>query len=134
MTYMVTWSPDRTREVTDVDGLEAVLDEITGQQHRLVVGVYQQRDGRWVGMDIGVGHPERSFVFFNARDGGYGVESDLPEWDGDIVFDFGGQGTDYHPEETRVSAATAVQAARQWVMTGQRPTCVSFDAAEAGAA
>jgi len=134
VTYLVTWSPDGERDVADVEGLQAVLDEVTARRERLVVGVYQQRDGHWIGMDFGVGHQQRSFVFFNAREGGYGVETDLPEWDGDIVFDFGGQGTDYHPEETRVRPATAIQAARQFVETGQLPTCVSFDTAEAGAA
>lgn len=127
MKYLVTWGAVGEREVGGPGELDEVLQQVLAQRERLVVGVYYQADsGRWVGMDLGVGHPERSFVFFNERGAGYGQENGVGTWDGDIVFDDGGQATEYHPEETRVRAQTALAAAREFVTTGEQPTCVCW--------
>lgn len=124
MNYLVSWGRDEEREVATAEEMDAVLREIAGERTRVVVGVYRKDAGRWVGMDVGIGHPERSFVFFNDRHGGYGSEPGIEAWDGDISFDDGGRATDYHPEETRVLAETAMRAAQEYVTTGQQPTCV----------
>jgi Immunity protein Imm1 len=126
--YLVTWGPSSEQEITSPRDLDAVLRRVAAVGQPLVVGVYYQVDsGRWVGVDIGVGHPQRSFVFLNERGGGYGREDGVAEWDDDIVFDDGGQPTDYHPEETRVRAQTALRAAREFVATGHRPSCVTWE-------
>lgn len=128
MKYLVTWGADAEQEVGSPAELDDLLGRIRAQQARVVVGVYyRDSGGQWVGLDIGVGHPERSFVFFNQRGAGYGRETSLYMWGADIVFDDGGQGTGYHPEETRVRAETALDAAREFVATGKRPTCVTWE-------
>ncbi|HKT03648.1 MAG TPA: Imm1 family immunity protein [Rugosimonospora sp.] len=128
MKYLVTWGAGGEQEVSSPAELDALLYRIRAAQTRVVVGVhYQATNGRWVGMDIGVGHPERSFVFFNERGGGYAREPSLYVWSDDIVFDDGGQATGYHPNETLVRAEKALDAAREFVATGKRPTCVTWE-------
>ncbi|MDG4786666.1 Imm1 family immunity protein [Micromonospora sp. WMMD1102] len=47
-------------------------------------------------------------------------------------FSYGGQATDYHPAETRITPARAFEVVREIVGTGERPTTVDWD--EQGAA
>jgi hypothetical protein len=39
----------------------------------------------------------------------------------------GGQATDYHPAETRITPTKAFELVRQLVATDERPTCVEWD-------
>ncbi|MBT8228366.1 MAG: hypothetical protein HKP61_18215 [Dactylosporangium sp.] len=79
------------------------------------------------GLEVGVGHPDRAFVHFTTADGlgsGHGAEPGAEPWPNTLAWDYSGQRTDYDPVKTRVTPAAARQAARQYVTTGQRPTCV----------
>jgi hypothetical protein len=130
MTYLVSAGRDEPRQIADVDDLDALLDALAARAELsgpLVVGIYRQDGEHWLGMDLGIGHPERSFLFATGDDGGYGCEQGVEPWPADIVFDYGGTPTDYHPEETRVRPATARQAARELVASGQLPSSVRWE-------
>lgn len=81
------------------------------------------------GLEVAVGHPERSVVHWTAVTGhgsGYGVEPGVPPWPEIIAFDYGNQISCYLPDQTRVTAQTGRLAARQYVTTGERPTCLQW--------
>jgi hypothetical protein len=127
MAFVVSWGRGGQREITAAQELDPLLEEAAEQARTsgpVVVSIYRHDDGHWVGMDIGVGHPERSFAFYNDTGGGYGFEASLELWADDIVFDYGGAPTEYHAEETRVRPAAALHAAREYVATGRRLTCL----------
>ncbi|MFD6665531.1 Imm1 family immunity protein [Micromonospora chalcea] len=75
-------------------------------------------------LDICIGHPERSFVYHVAVDGSsaWVYQPDL-EPGPVFTFEYAGTPTDVWPERTRVTNATAWQAARQFLTSGgQDPT------------
>jgi hypothetical protein len=130
MTYTVSTGRNEPQKVANADELDALLDALTEQAQvsgPVVVGIYRQDGAHWSGMDIGIGHPERSFLFATGDAGGYGFEPGLEPWPEDISFDYGGTPTDYHPEETRVRPATARRAARDLVTTGRLPGSVEWE-------
>jgi hypothetical protein len=130
MMYTVNAGHTEPHEVADARELDALLDALTEQAEvsgPVVVGIYRQDGTHWFGMDVGIGHPERSFLFATGDDGGYGFEPGLEPWPEDISFDYGGTPTDYHPEETRVRSVTARRAARELVTTGRLPGCVQWE-------
>jgi hypothetical protein len=88
------------------------------------------------GLQLGVGHPHRAFVVWLNADanhsivpghGGYGIDDDLDPWPEPIGFDCGADVIDFKPAWTRVSPRSAIQAAREYVLTGAMPTCLRFD-------
>ena len=131
MTYLVTWGSDGERTVSTAEELSTVLDEVAPRRGKhgapYLVGVYLD-DGEEFppGVEVGLGHPDRAFVFNLGPGGGYGYEPGLDAWPEDIVFDVGGQTADYHPDQTRLTPQAARQAALEYVRTGQRPTCVEW--------
>lgn len=142
MTFVVMWDgpsitePDRGGEasISTAAELDAVLDQVADQavtdDQPYAVQIY--RDGEDVGLMIGVGHPERSFVSW--------VDNAVPEGTGDaaahepgvvapnepIGLDFFGTWTELDPQRTRVMPEAARQAAREYIETGQRPTGVEW--------
>ncbi len=127
------------RPVSSVADLDEVLDEAETLRGdggaALVVTIIPVVVGAQFdelpGLEIGLGHPDRAFIFFGTAEGvgsGYGVESGVEEWPTVIGWDYSGSWTDYEPAKTRVTSATAREAARQYVRTGQRPTCVEWPA------
>ena len=78
-------------------------------------------------LQVGIGHPTHAFAFWSGEgDGGYAREPGFQPLPDSIAFDLGGQWTEYHPDETQVSAGLAKTAAREFVRTGARPRCVEW--------
>lgn len=137
MTYIVGQGrrTDYRQPVSSVEELDAALDYLTEKARRegtsFNVGVARQGDrGKYhfVGFDIGIGHPERSFfwVYGTPDSTGYAFQPELSQWPEEIVFDVGGQASWYEPARTRVTPAVARKAAREFFTTEQLPTCVSW--------
>ncbi|GAA0909302.1 Imm1 family immunity protein [Virgisporangium aurantiacum] len=139
MSYVVTWGRGERRTVSTIGELDAALDEATNPGMPRVVGIYPPEHlnsdaSPWdeplpPALQIGVGHPGRAFVLWLAPDGGIGVDGDAEPWpDGaaDIAFDYGGDPVFVGADRGRVRPATARAAAREFVVTGQRPTCVDW--------
>jgi hypothetical protein len=139
MSYVVTWGRGGRRSVSTVAELDAALDEATDPGVPRVVGIYppEHFDGAaspWdeplpPALQIGVGHPDRAFVLWLAPDGGVGVDPDVEPWpDGaaDIAFDYGGDPIFVGADRGRVGPASARAAAREFVASGNRPTCVGW--------
>jgi hypothetical protein len=119
-------------EVVSVPELDEVLSEVEGvaarQTHPYVVTV-TPADGLGPlpqGIQIGVGHPERSFVLWHGVDGGYGYQPELEQGPAGLRFDQGGQPIYPEPDDLRVLPSRAREAAREYVRTGKRPVCVQW--------
>ncbi|WP_412540167.1 Imm1 family immunity protein [Longispora sp. K20-0274] len=79
-----------------------------------------------VGLMIGVGVERAKVQWFGAGDG-EGYSPDVPPWDGEpIEFDFGGVPTEETRETVRVLPGMALEAAREFMRTGRRPTCLGW--------
>jgi len=106
--------------------LDQVLDRISrdaeADKAPVVVDIFPT-DGS-AGLQIGVGHPQRSFVFHVSY--GFGTDPTVAPWPQTIEFDYAGEPTDYQPEETRVAPGAARAAAREYITTRQRPTCLEW--------
>ncbi|MEN3612417.1 Imm1 family immunity protein [Plantactinospora sp. ZYX-F-223] len=128
-TYEVTWLGTGHALVETPDEVEALLISLHEAGQPVVVDVFRYRDESPAGgAQVGVGHPERSFVlYFGQPEGGYAVEPGIPAWDGDIEFSYGGQATDYHPAETKITPARAFKVVCELVGTDERPTSVNWD-------
>lgn len=133
--YQVQWGRGEPVTVASVEELDAVLDEVAGMtgdgNAPFAVSITEDEDGADpfgpVGLQVGFGHPSRGFVFWTGdEEGGYGREPGIGPHREGIGFDLGGQWTEYHPDETRVTPETARQAARHYVETGQRPTGIDW--------
>lgn len=131
---VLTWDRDQEATVADAEAMDALLDELaaTPEASKLpyMVGIEAGPDG---GLMIGVGHPTRSFVTWidNANPDGsgdqVGYEPGVPPLNTSIAVNFSGESSEYGtPERTRVTDEVARQAARQYVETGRRPTCVNW--------
>jgi len=139
VSYVVTWGRGNRRPGSTVAELDAALDEAAEAGIPRVVGIYppEHLDGDaspWdtalpPALQIGVGHPDRSFVLWLGPEGGIGVEAGVAPWpDGapDIGFDYGGDAVFAGPYRARVTPAVAREAAREFVRTGRRPTFVEW--------
>ncbi|GIJ51378.1 hypothetical protein Val02_82640 [Virgisporangium aliadipatigenens] len=139
MSYIVTWGRDNRRTVSTVQELDAALDEATDSGTPRVVGIYPPEHfagdaSPWdepapPALQIGAGHPDRAFVLWLAADGGIGVDDDLPPWPqgvADIAFDYAGDPVFAGADRARVGPSSAREAAREFVETGVRPTCVRW--------
>ena len=135
-TYEVTWLGTGHARLDSPDEVDALLAPLQEAGHPVVVDVFRYRDGKPAGgVQVGLGHPARSFaLYFGHPEGGYAVEPGTAPWDSDIEFSYGGQATDYHPSETRITPARTFEVVRELVGTDERPTCVDWDEqAEPGA-
>jgi hypothetical protein len=126
----VQWDRQPPTTVVTTDELDTVLDAIAGVGRPVMVDLFDpERDDPWgerALIQIGVGHPDRSFVMFDA-DSVWAVDPDTPPSRHAIWFDYGGTPTEYSPNRTRVTPETARQAAREFLARGgQRPTCVQW--------
>jgi hypothetical protein len=139
VSYVVTWGRGNRRPVSTVPELDAALDEAALPGIPRVVGIYPpehlDRDASpWDGplpaaLQIGVGHPDRAFARWLAPDGGIGVEAGTPPWPDsapDIAFDYAGDAVFAGPDRARVRPPAAREAAREFVRTGGRPTCLQW--------
>jgi hypothetical protein len=139
MTYIVGQGRDYRQPVSTVEELDAALDHLTekarAEGRNYKVGVAKQGEhGKYhfVGFDIGIGHPDRSFflVYGIPNSPGYAYEPNLAAWPEEIAFDVGGQAAWYEPHDTRVTPQTARRAAREFFTTDRPPTCLQWHDAD----
>ncbi|MEU8388811.1 Imm1 family immunity protein [Micromonospora sp. NPDC048843] len=137
MSVDITWGRgDGAASVSTVAELDAALDTIShahAEQLPCCVTLIASSGGEFpVMLDICVGHAERSFVYHVAVDGSsaWGYEPDLEPGPA-FTFDYAGTPTDAWPDRTRVTNATARQAARQFLTDdGQRPQALAWETVE----
>lgn len=93
MTYLVHWGRDHDHTIGIVEELDAVLDQVKQQRGDagapfMVDIVDNDADPELIiGLQIGVGHPERGFVFYTGQtmaESGYAVDPDLEPAAGEI--------------------------------------------------
>ncbi len=143
MTLIVTWGGGQRRPVATVAELDAALDEATDTDRPQVVGIYPPEHfntdaSPWEeelppALQIGVGHPQRSFVLWLGPDGGVGVDPEAkpwPEGSPGIEFDYAGSPIFCGPDRAAVTPQTAREAARQFLRTCEHPGNVMGKAAE----
>lgn len=136
---VVTSGLERARKQTAAAGiatvteLDRVLDGITvepdGLPYSVAIFIPDDTTPYPVTLEIGVGHPDRSFAFHvGGRDqAAWAHEPSVPEGDG-MLIDYAGQATDLAPHQTQVTPVGARQAAREFVSTGgTRPTNLQWD-------
>jgi hypothetical protein len=112
------------RELDRLLGLLAAVRGRAGSPHAVDLLPAGAVDG---GLQIGVGHPDRSFVRALDGAGGYAVDPHLEPWPEPIAFDCGREVVDFKPAWTRVSPAAAVEAAREYVRSAGRDIGLEFD-------
>ena len=132
-TFRVAWGRgEGGTDVATVGELDRVLDGINvrpgGLPYSVGILIPDGSDDP-VLLEIGVGHPERSFAFYSSGedDAAWAYQPDLAPVEG-IVVDHGGQATDVWPQRSRVTVAAAREAARRVVASGgHRPDNLSWD-------
>jgi len=129
--FTVYWGLDSAARVGSVEELDTLLGRLARACRRRTPYAVDllPADARDGGLQLGVGHPERSFVLSLDRPGGYAVEPGVRPWPESIAFDCGYEVVEFKPEWTRVSARGAVDAACRFVRTGLRPGNLHFDPA-----
>lgn len=124
MTFLVEWGLNsdtddvHERSITTEAELRNLLDEIERNATPTVVTIYPENEEH-DGLQIGVGHPDRAFVFRVTAHGGYDTQPNLGEWPARITFDYNGEPTDYAPADTRMTPDAARRAAYDYVRTAQ---------------
>lgn len=138
MSYIVSWDgpsadePDRGNEVpvTTLSELDAVLDQVASYAaaRKLPYAVQVDKADAPGSVMIGIGHPDRSFIDWLMPKGRrqYAFDPDIPEPAESTVFDVYGEWHEHEPEESRVRPEAAREAAREYLRTGQRPTCAQW--------
>lgn len=132
-TFRIAWGRgEGGADMATVRDLERVLDSIEVRPDGLPysVGILIPDGGDDpVILEIGVGHPERSFAFYSSGDddAAWAYQPDVAPVGG-IVVDYGGEATDVWPERSRVTVEAAREAARRFVASGGgRPDNLSWD-------
>lgn len=123
----------RTEFVENVEQLDVVLDR-AGEERGpdgcfFVIDITNGKNANGVarGLHLSVGHPVRNRVFWMGSGDGVGYEPELQPWQGEAIeFDYGHLPTEELPETLRVSRNMAREAAREYVRTNERPTCLSW--------
>ncbi|MEV6598745.1 Imm1 family immunity protein [Actinoplanes sp. NPDC051346] len=134
-TFSVQW--DNGKKIVSVDNatdLESVLDRIEKERGpdglHFVVDITNGELMRRlpVGLHMTVGHPKRNKVIWMGPGDGIGYEPELEPWHGETIeFDYGHLPTEEPPEYLRVGREKAREAAREFVRTNKRPTCLLWD-------
>jgi hypothetical protein len=127
--YTLHWGRDNARRISSVADLEGLLSFLAtvrgrdGAPHGVDLVPAGAAGG---GLQLGIGHPHRAFVVW-LDTAGFGIDDNVEPWPEPIGFDCGADVTDFKPAWTRVTPRLAVQAAREYVLTGAMPTCLRFD-------
>ena len=135
--YEISWGydPHIVRFVESVNELDVVLDEATQSQdedglHFVIDLVDPDRKQGEIdiplGLHFGIG-PGYAKVIWTGPGENIGFESGIEPYGGVLPeFDYGGVPTEETPGTLRVSPAAAREAAREFVESGQRPTCLEW--------
>lgn len=134
MAYVVAWGRGNRRQVSTAAELDAALDKAAEADTPRVVGIYppehfNEDTSAWdeelpPSLEIGVGHPDRSFALWLGPEGGIGVEAAIAPWpDGapDIAFDYGGDPVFCGPDRTQVTPAAARTGQHTNILKGPKP-------------
>jgi hypothetical protein len=144
MTYKIAYD-NSYEKVADVAQAEAVLDHIATLYgpggHRCIVHVAPgDSDDPWTDAMLRVGvdpDVDRGFVSWHGGRAEYGYEPEIAPLTHELVFDDNPDEppVEMLPAHTRVTAAIVRRAVREYVITGNRPTCVwwPFDTTDVGA-
>jgi hypothetical protein len=133
-TFELQWGGNNRALIKTVQELDNNVRDIEGQRgdgdapFQIVIVVADDSIDP-VGQEflaIGVGHPERAFAFWAGEGGGWGRESGVSPLTDEVPFDYCGQWTEFHPEQTCVMPETAKVAAREYIATGRRPTGLTW--------
>lgn len=111
--------------------LDTALDAIATTGTPMLVNIIDAWDGHDIpyGLQIGIGTGERSCARYTGKPAdGLGYDPAVAPPRDPITFDLGGEPVTVEPERLRLSMAQAREAARQYVATGGRPTCIAWDA------
>ena len=138
MNFDVEWSEHDLVQITTVEELDAIIDEVKTEsvENSLPIVMTVTRsdvvdDSEFpvpYGVCVSIGHPERSYaLYIGLPQGGVAVEPDLDPWPKPLLFDFGGEETEYPPTSTRLRSETATRIVREYVATGLRPTGVEWE-------
>ncbi|MFI6779836.1 Imm1 family immunity protein [Micromonospora sp. NPDC050276] len=126
--YSVYWGADNTAQVSAPADLDAVLDQVAAQGRHIVDVVPDDNDD--LGLQIGVGHPDRAVLLVFGVGGGYAYDARLAPWPEPIDYDQGGQVTTYVPAQTKLTPAKARHAAHHYLLTGTPPADLQLDAGD----
>jgi hypothetical protein len=123
-TYRVSWSEGGATVSTPAE-VEAVLDHIAaGGGGAFLVHLWPEADED-AGVELVWGDSARAMLMYTDTDGeagGWAVEPGVPLASRDLDYDHGS----IEPVRTRLSAKAARAAVAEFVATGQRPTCVTW--------
>ena len=124
MTYTISWAVEDAT-VSTVAEAEAVLDRIAASGGCYMTYVAPDPDdGNGPLIQMVWGDPERAWLAYTDEEsGGWAVEPGLPPLTRDLDYDHGS----IEPARTRLSAKAARAAVAEFVATGRRPTCVSWE-------
>jgi hypothetical protein len=124
-------------KVATTEELTAALDHIHAEV--LARGLAQQVDAMTQGRTITpygepdplvqvlLGHPDRGSVRWNEGDDCFqAIDPDLPPLPEPIIYDNGGAADPMDPEYTRLSPASTRQILNAFLLTGKRPTDVTW--------
>ncbi|WP_130510189.1 Imm1 family immunity protein [Krasilnikovia cinnamomea] len=133
-TFTVRWDNGKKSVlVEDIEQLDTALDQIENERgpkgRVFVVDITNGRNANGVarGLHMTVGHPVRNRVFWMGPGDNVGFEPELEPWNGDAIeFDYGHLPTEETPETLRVSRMKAREAAREFIRTNERPTCLAW--------
>lgn len=141
MTFTVAWGldeslPDRQPrvEVSSSVELDTVLDRIESEEEDPTsVDIFRTGHGKnGTFIQIGVGHPDHSFVvFLDAKDAdpdlsATGKEPGHVPPSEPIGFDFGGEFVYCGNDRAMVSPKVTREAAHEFIRTGERPTSLEW--------
>lgn len=138
MTYVVSWDGPSAEEpgrgnkvdVCTVAELDLVLERVAAQASAedIPYAVQIYRSDAPGSLMVGVGHPRRSMLDWLVPNGlhEYGCQPGVPPWTEAVGFDVYGNWHERSPEKLRITPEAARNATREYVQTGQRPTCVEI--------
>jgi hypothetical protein len=121
--------------VKDANELSAAFDVVAEAANEVhLPQVVDLFEGTWDGngaapdggLQIMIGHPERSWMTWLGDDAALAADPQMPAWPKSIECDRGGQWDEVSPTWLRISSARAREAAMEYVRTGRRPTSVAW--------
>jgi Immunity protein Imm1 len=123
MTFTIGWKDGHATVATAAEA-EAALDRIVASGDGPLLLHVAPDDGGDALIQMVWGDPERAMLTYTEDEfGGRAVEPGMPLAPRDLDYDYGS----IEPDRTRLSARMARAAVAEFVATGRRPTCVTWE-------